>query len=56
MSRQRKELRMYEKEEFSLSFQRWKNENPAIAWKPADQPVRAVLQIAQWHGRTHRTV
>ena len=48
MSRQRKELRMYEKEEFTYLSRDGRTKIRAIAWKPADQSVRAVLQIA--HG------
>lgn len=48
MSRQRKELRMYEKEEFTYLSRDGRTQIRAIAWKPADQSVRAVLQIA--HG------
>ena len=48
MSRQRKEFRMYEKEEFTYLSRDGRTKIRAIAWKPVDQSVRAVLQIA--HG------
>ena len=39
---------MYEKEEFTYLSRDGRTQIRAIAWKPADQSVRAVLQIA--HG------